>query len=112
MVCLFFMKQKKAPATQSVKMATDAERLRFILRFLRMDLTPPLRRGDFYNLQEDLEAFFLPTRTDVKPGGLHTMLTEEPLRYSEADFRALQAEAYDVFAGVITSRSNPDTLVQ
>jgi hypothetical protein len=89
-------------------MTTDAHRFRFVLRFVALDLER-FRAGDWLNLQEDLRDFFLPTHADLRAGGLHTWVTEDPMpdTYPDTLFHALQAETRDLLARVIASRAHP-----
>ena len=85
----------------------EAQRFRFVVRFAALDLAT-FRRGDWFNLAEDLRDFLLPTHADLRPGGLHTFPTEGrmPEAYTPEDFTALQAETREVLAMVIASRTN------
>jgi hypothetical protein len=102
-------------------MKTAEDRLAFAIDFAQKDLTQ-LRQGDWLNLKEDFEAFFLTAGQSATPqdlGGIITMPVTAPLPqdFTAEDFRRIQeltlnilASAADYVAGsAVVTRSHQHT---
>jgi hypothetical protein len=88
------------------EMTTARHRFQFVVKFAALDLST-LRSGDWLDLQDELNDFFLPQHADLRPGGVH-LWPDAPRTYgmTPEDFRDLQAETRDVLAQVIASRDS------
>jgi hypothetical protein len=88
------------------EMTTARQRFQFVVKFAALDFET-LRPGDWLDLQDELNDFFLPQHADLRPGGVH-LWPDEPRTYGMGpeEFRALQAETRDVLLQVIASRDS------
>jgi hypothetical protein len=96
-------------------MKTDAERLQFVVRFAQMDLST-LRRGDWFNLLEDLETFLISGEADrwedspelnrpsVSTGGFFVFIRDwmgGATRQNHEELQALQTETLAILSAVV-----------
>lgn len=88
------------------EMTTARQRFQFVVKFAALDLST-LQSGDWGDLQDELNDFFLPQHADLRPGGVH-LAPDAPRTYGMGPeaFRTLQDETRDVLLQVIASRDS------
>ena len=107
---MFSMKHKSAPTSPSV-LTTDAQRLRWAVWFVQLDLDT-LWTQNWLSLQWELRDFLNATHKDMHAGGLFVNPQEHPWpeEFTREDFRALQLDTKAVLAAVIQARTDPTQL--